>query len=121
MRRLRGGGGFVSTCAWLNDVKACFQLGAVLYSKHARDEMLNEEFGEIAEQEVYEAVSNSHVIEEYPHDKPYESRLLMGMTGASRPLHVLCAYVPEDKTTIVITAYEPEPNRWIEFKRRKKQ
>ena len=40
----------------LNDIQDCFKSDKVLYSKHAKDEMAGEEFGEILEQEVNEVV-----------------------------------------------------------------
>jgi hypothetical protein len=55
--------------------------------------MQEEEFGSITDQEVYEAICRSEVIETYPDDTPYPSVLIFGMTDANRPLHVVCAYV----------------------------
>jgi hypothetical protein len=60
------------------------------------------------------------VIEEYPDDKPYPSRLVMGQVGL-RPIHIVVADDNEARETIVITVYEPDPNQWeADFKRRKK-
>lgn len=41
-------------------------------------------------------------------------------TPAARPSHIVCAYDEEDHMAIVITVYEPDPDLWIEFRRRKK-
>jgi len=56
----------------------CFGAGKIYYSRHARDEMENDEFGEILDQEVYEAVLSGKVIEDYPDDFPYPSCLGTG-------------------------------------------
>ena len=108
------------TQEWLQAVRESFVHDAVYYSRHARHEMEDEEFGRIFEQQVYEAVNNAEVIEEYPDDTPYPSKLLFGETAANeRPLHVLCAYDAEDGLVVVITVYEPDPARWIEYRRRR--
>ena len=51
-----------------------------------------EEFGEIRDEEVSEAVSEGKIIETYPMDEPYPSCLIYGRTSDNRPLHVVCAY-----------------------------
>jgi hypothetical protein len=81
--------------------------------------MLFEEFGPIREQEVLEAVEGGEIIERYDEDEPYPSVLIYGTTGQGRPIHVVCAYVPEDDLALVITTYEPDPVRWIDFRRRR--
>lgn len=91
----------------------------VVYSKHARDEMEMEEFGEIKEREVYEVVSNGKVIEDYVDDEPYPSCLIYGETDRSRTLHVVCAYATDEELAIVITVYQPNPMKWINYERRK--
>jgi len=83
-------------------------------------EMETEELGRIFDREVYAAVSKGDVIEEYPDDTPYPSILIIGRTPAARPSHIVCAYDEEDHMAIVITVYEPDPDLWIEFRRRKK-
>jgi len=40
----------------LETIQSCFKTDKVLFTKHARDEMETEEFGEIKEKEVYEAI-----------------------------------------------------------------
>ena len=104
---------------WLSRVRDCFQSERILYSRHARSEMANEEFGEVREHEVSETVLNGKVIEEYPEDRPYPSRLIYGATATGRPLHVLCAHDVEDNLVIIVTVYHPDPAKWIENERRK--
>jgi hypothetical protein len=83
--------------------------------------MVAEELGPIRDQEVYEASAECTIVEEYPDDRPYPSVLVLGRTNEGRPVHVVCAYAPEDDQLIVITVYEPDPNRWDdEFRQRRK-
>jgi hypothetical protein len=103
----------------LREIQDCFRLERILFTSHARDEMEDEESGGIKEIEVFEAVQSGKVIETYPEDEPYPSCLIYGRTFEDRPLHVVCAYAKDEKTAIIITAYQPAPDRWIDFERRK--
>jgi Domain of unknown function (DUF4258) len=102
----------------LSTLQRCFHRDRVLYSQHARREMREEPLGRIAEHEVYETLLDGEVIEDYPDDTPYASCLIFGRSGAGRPIHVVCAYSPEDDRAIIITVYEPDPGRWIDLRRR---
>jgi len=103
----------------LQEIQACFRADKVLYSKHAKDEMENEELGQIREREVREAVLSGKIIESYPEDEPYPSCLIYGAASENRPIHVVGAYSAESDMVIIITAYQPDPGRWIDFERRK--
>lgn len=68
--------------------------------------------------DVEQVIASGEVIKEYPEDKPYPSRLVLGFVGG-RPLHVVAADNTADVETIIITVYEPDPRRWDEsFHRR---
>ena len=103
----------------LKEIQDCFRLDKVLYSEHARHEMEVEKFGEIIEKEVYEAVVGGKIIESYEDDEPYPSCLIYGKTPPGRPLHIVCAYSKEESLAIIVTAYQPGPDKWIHFERRK--
>lgn len=103
---------------WIAIIRECFVRNAVLYTSHSRNEMLREEFGEIVEREVVEAVMAGEIIEEYPDDTPYQSVLMFGKTHANRPIHMVCAYAPDEQLVIVITVYHPDPRRWDDYRRR---
>lgn len=59
---------------WIAKIHECFENNTVYYSRHAKFEMENEDFGRIYEHEVYEAISSGEVIEEYPDDRPRYGR-----------------------------------------------
>lgn len=69
--------------------------------------------------DVRHVLTNGEVIEDYPHDTPYPSYLVLAWSG-SRPIHVLAADNAASQETIVITVYEPEADHWeSDFRRRK--
>ena len=103
----------------LDSIRQCFTLDNVVYTRHARQEMLGEEYGRIAEHEVFEAVEEGEVIESYPDDEPYPSILVLGKTTQGRAVHIVCAYSKEDELAIIVTAYQPDPSRWIDGRRRR--
>ena len=72
----------------------------------------------ITQSEVVQTVRFGEIIEEYPDDSPYPSRLVLGMQGL-RPIHVVVADNMEDRMLVVITIYEPDSNQWTgDFRRR---
>jgi hypothetical protein len=86
------------------------------FSKHAVDQSI---IREISVAEVEQAVSGrSEVVEDYPDDKYGPSCLILGFTKAGRPIHLQCSY-PSRPLIKIITLYEPDPDRWEDFKVRK--
>ena len=88
----------------------------IIFRIHAIQRMFTRQ---ISDENVRYALDKGEVIENYPNDTPYPSRLLLGWIG-SRPLHVVVAENSEQMEQIIITAYEPNPDQWEEgFKKRK--
>lgn len=102
----------------LQKIQNCYRAESVLFTRHALDEMKQEEFGRIYETEVSDCIGNGQIIKEYPDDTPYPSYLIFGSTVANRPLHVLCAYSDNEGQVVIVTAYEPDPTLWIDYTRR---
>lgn len=74
----------------------------------------------ISEPDIQEMLSSGEVIETYPDDKPYPSRLILG-TMHARPLYVVAAENALANETVIVTVYEPDPQRWSgAFKTRRK-
>ena len=103
----------------LEQIIKCIQEEDYFYTWHARHEMETEVLGEIRDDEMVEATLAGKIIENYPEDEPYPSCLIYGKTSRGRPLHTVCAYADDIKKVIIITAYEPSPDRWIDFERRR--
>ena len=64
----------------------------------------------ITAEEVRYVLETGVVIEEYPDDTPYPSRLILGCEG--RLIHVVAAKNLNDQDIIIITVYEPDPSEW---------
>lgn len=91
------------------------QAGQFEFSKHAVDQSI---LRQISVQELREAIANGEIIEDYPEDKYGPSCLILGYTQAGRPLHIQCSY-PSRPLIKIITLYEPDPVRWIDFRVRR--
>jgi hypothetical protein len=74
----------------------------------------------ITRREIEEALATGEVIEDYPTDKYGPSCLVFGVTSTSRPIHVQCTY-PDNPKVKIITVYEPDPNKWIGFRVRRRE
>jgi hypothetical protein len=73
----------------------------------------------IDENQVRQVLESGELIEEYPADLPFASRLVLGWIGG-RPLHVVAADVPGSDRTVIITVYDPDPARWSpDFRQRR--
>jgi hypothetical protein len=85
-------------------------------SRHATNQSI---IRRITMQEVREAIEKCEILEDYPEDKYGPSCLILGFTKSNRPLHIQCSY-PSRPLVKLITLYEPDPRRWIDFKIRRK-
>jgi hypothetical protein len=81
---------------------------ALVFTRHARKRLL--ERG-IRIDEVRAAIGAPAVLEEYPQDEPYPTRLVLGWAG-NRPLHLVLAGPTVAGDTILVTLYEPDLERW---------
>jgi hypothetical protein len=90
--------------------------GEFEFSQHAVDQTI---VRRIRVQEIREAIASGEMIEDYPEDKYGPSCLVLGFTASGRPLHVQCSY-PSRPRVKIITVYEPDPERWIDFRERRR-
>jgi Domain of unknown function (DUF4258) len=101
--------------AIIDDIRAKIADGQFEFSQHAVDQSI---VRHISVQELREAIAVGEVIEDYPADKYGPSCLVFGFTLAQRPLHLQCSY-PSRPLVKLITVYEPDPRRWVDFKVRR--
>ena len=90
--------------------------GKLIFRVHALQRMF--ERG-ITHEDVTRALVEGEMIEHYPDDSPYPSRLVLGWIE-DRPLHVVVADNTKENAEIIITVYEPDSAAWEPgFERRK--
>jgi len=99
----------------LADIRRQVAAGQFNFSRHAFRRAVERN---ISEREIREAGASSQVIENYPEDKYSPSALLLGFTAAGRPLHFQVSFMDAPLAKI-ITIYEPDPNDWIDHRKRR--
>ena len=80
----------------------------VVFRVHALQRMAKRH---ITHDEVFRVLTDGVVVETYPDDFPFPSRLLLGWSN-QRPLHIVAAENHAVEETIVITVYEPDDKKW---------
>lgn len=87
----------------------------LIFSAHALKRMFQRS---ISADDVVQVLDSGEIVEDYPNDFPYPSRLLLARV-AGRFLHVVVAENAADNELIIVSLYEPDPAKWdSEFKRR---
>ena len=84
------------------------RISKITYRLHAVQRMFKRK---ISAEEIRYVLETGEVIEEYPDDTPYPSRLISGCYEG-RCVHVVAADNTTDDEIIVITVYEPDPSEW---------
>lgn len=99
----------------IEEIQSKIRASQFEFTKHAVDQSI---LRHITIEEVEQALISGEIIEDYPDDKYGPSCLILGLTRTGRPLHVQCSY-PSRPLIKIITAYEPDPAHWVEFKVRR--
>jgi len=97
------------------DIASKLTEGRFEFSRHAFRRAVERNIGE---DEIRQAGRQAEIIEDYPDDKYSPSCLVLGCTGARRPLHIQVCYTGSDMLKI-ITLYEPETDEWVNFRTRR--
>jgi len=88
----------------------------IIYRVHAVERMFE---WKVSTGDIRHVLEFGEVIESYPTDKPFPSRLVFSRVGP-RPLHIVAADNHSNDETYIITVYEPDPMRWDrDFRRRR--
>lgn len=87
----------------------------VIVSEHASERFRQRN---IKARDIRQAVFNGEIIEQYPHDYPFPSCLILGKAINGKYVHIVMS--DEGSMSRIITAYYPDENRWnVDFKTRK--
>ncbi len=71
--------------------------------------------------DIFTSVLMGEIIEHYPNDKPFPSCLVYGTNMKKEPVHSVWAYNSDNKWAVLITVYRPDPEKWIDWKVRRKE
>ena len=101
----------------INNITDAIRANRIRITDHADEEA---EGDYLIFDEIYFSVLNGEVIENYPNDKPYPSCLIYGQTFSGDPVHSVWAFNEQNQWAVLITAYRPDPTRWINWRKRRK-
>ena len=92
----------------IDDFRSLNEPSKMVITQHSR-----KRFSErgIVINDVCESIKSGEIIEQYPDDYPFPSCLIMGKSG-NRVIHVVASI--EDGLLYIITAYIPNPDKWEE-------
>ena len=99
----------------IGNIRKKIKTGLFEFSKHAVDQSI---IRRISVQDACDVINNGAIIEDYPDDKYGPSCLIFGVTAERRPIHIQCSY-PSRPIVKIITLYEPNPTRWVDFIKRR--
>ncbi|MFA5863396.1 MAG: DUF4258 domain-containing protein [Phycisphaerae bacterium] len=99
----------------LEEIRQQLVDGKFEFTRHALKRVVERN---ISEMEIRQAGGDVILIEDYPDDKYSPSCLLLGFSETGRPLHLQVSLLDTEMTKI-ITTYEPSPDEWIDYSRRK--
>lgn len=102
----------------MEEIQRAVVVGQVRVTDHAKDEADNDS---LTLSQVFESVHTGEVIEDYPLDRPYPSCLISGRTNENLPVHSVWAYNAATAWAVLVTVYKPDPERWVEFRKRVKK
>jgi len=100
----------------IENIRNAIRKNKVNISDHADDELANDS---INDDELYYSTLHGEVIEDYSDDMPFPSSLIYGKDLKDRHIHSVWAYSEKHEIAILITAYIPDPKKWINYKIRK--
>jgi hypothetical protein len=101
----------------IQDIISAIQEKRIRITDHADEEA---QADTLTFDEIFFSVLQGEIIEDYPTDKPYPSCLIYGDSFQGKPIHSVWAYNAKTKWAVLITVYRPDPNRWINWRERRK-
>lgn len=98
------------------DIVRAIQAGRIRITDHADEEAQNDKLNY---DEIFFSVIQGEIIEQYAKDRPFPSCLVYGCTFEGEPVHSVWACDEQAEWAILITVYRPDPEQWINWRRRR--
>ena len=102
----------------IQNIISAIQEKRIRITDHADEEA---QADSLAFDEVFFSVLQGEIIEDYPTDKPYPSCLIYGDNFQGEPIHSVWAFNDKTQWAVLITVYRPDPNRWTNWRERRKK
>ncbi|MBI4558127.1 MAG: DUF4258 domain-containing protein [Candidatus Hydrogenedentes bacterium] len=102
----------------LGDIVDAIRANRIRITNHADEEA---QLDGLALADISLSVLRGEIIEKYADDKPYPSCLIFGHSANNEPIHSVWAYNAETRFAVLVTVYRPDPERWIDWRSRRKR
>lgn len=102
----------------IQNIIDAIRYGRIRITDHADEEA---QADHLSFDEIFFSVLHGEIIEDYPTDKPYPSCLIYGDSFVGEPIHTVWAYNPATQWAVLVTVYRPDPERWINWRIRRKR
>ncbi|PJB50301.1 MAG: hypothetical protein CO103_02690, partial [Chloroflexi bacterium CG_4_9_14_3_um_filter_45_9] len=100
----------------ISDLITAIQAGRIRITDHADEEAQDDNLNY---DEIFFSVVQGEIIEQYGKDRPFPSCLVYGCTFEGEPVHSVWAYNEQTRWAVLITVYRPDPERWINWRKRR--
>ena len=101
----------------LKDLKVAILANNLRVTLHADEEL---EKDNLTISDIKLSLETFEIIEDYPLSKALPSCLILSFSRNSEPIHTVWAYNSKTKRVVLITAYRPDPIKWVKYRRRNK-
>src|SRR3972149_3518694 len=98
-------------------IRQAIAAGQIRVTEHADEEMAADQ---LSLSDILDSARSGEVIEDYPLDHPLPSCLIYGQTSTGDHVHSVWAYNERTAGAILITVYRPAPQRWVNWRTRKR-
>ncbi|MGB2824449.1 MAG: DUF4258 domain-containing protein [Phycisphaerae bacterium] len=102
----------------IRDITDAIHGNRVRVTEHADEEAANDA---LIVDEICHSALHGEIIEDYPSDRPYPSCLVYGRTSGGDPVHSVWGYNDATKWAVLITVYRPDPDRWVDWRQRRRR
>ncbi|MEW6326841.1 MAG: DUF4258 domain-containing protein [Thermodesulfobacteriota bacterium] len=100
----------------INDIIEAIRANRIRITDHADEEA---QADGLTFDEIFFSVFQGEIIESYITDRPYPSFLIYGCNFRGEPVHSVWAYNERSRWAVLITVYRPDPQKWIDWRKRR--